>query len=75
MDQRCSAITQSASGRERGSWDNAIVSAATREKKPRDKMFCFMILRWVGVGYGWVVKSFLYQGRVAYTARASMSSI
>lgn len=41
-------MTQSASGRVRVSWDSARVSAATREKKPRDKMFCFMMLRWVG---------------------------
>ncbi len=40
-------MTQSASGRERVSWERARVSTATRERKPRDKRLVFMGLGWL----------------------------
>lgn len=47
VDQRKRARKQRASGRERGSWERARVSAATRVKNPKDKRLVFIGLDWV----------------------------
>ena len=62
--QRCSAMTQSASGRVNVSWERARVSARMRARKPRDKRLFFMSLwglvclgslrTWCKVGARWV---------------------